>query len=189
MKILCLAVSCVLAASAQIIGPGPGGPGLPISPDLRVYLDLTGDQMAAMNRLNAELRRFQSDKGRRATQVQLELQDERQKETLDPMAFGLRYVELEAIQRDVAAKAKDTAAEVQKLFTPAQKTKLQALVDVLRNYPLACEAVSLNLITPLETRWFNTGGILTGTVGGLIYGSPYIGCNGVTFSRTGDFRP
>jgi hypothetical protein len=189
MRTVCLAVLCGLAASAQVIGPSPGGPGLPISPDLRVHLELTGEQLGAMNRLNAELWRFQSEKARRAAQVQMELQDERQKDPLDPMAIGLRYVELEAIQRELMAKARETAAEVRKVFTPAQQAKLQSLVEVLRMYPLACEAASLNLITPPETRWFNTGsfispGIGAGNVGGIIYGGPSIGCVGLPGIRT-----
>lgn len=190
---LLLAALSVSIAAAQVIGPGIIVPGPAISADLRVYLELTTDQLNAMSRLNADLRRFQSDKARRMAQVSLELQDEMRKQTLDPMAIGLRYVEMEAIQRELTAKAKETATEVQKQFTAAQRTKLQALLEVLRTYPLACEAISLNLIAPEPNRWFDTGTISgvgsgTGVVGGVIGFYPYpAGCAYPAGIRTGDF--
>jgi hypothetical protein len=179
MKIMLFAALSVMTAAAQVIAPGPGIPVQGMSPALRQYLELTNEQVSTMQRLNVELRRYQSDKARRMSQVYAEIQDEMRKQTLDPMALGLRYVELEGIQRELAAKAKETATEVQKQFTPAQRTRLQALLDVIRSYPLACEAVSLNLITPdpYETSWFNTGSFIgTGTGSGVISSGIMGGC-------------
>jgi hypothetical protein len=190
MKILLVAALAALSAAAQVISPTPIVPGQLMSADLRVYLEVTTDQTAAMNRLTAELRRFQADKARRSVQVQAELQDEMRKQTLDPMALGLRYVELEAIRRELLAKAGEAAGEIQKLFTPAQQTKLRALQEVLRGYPLACEALSLNLIThPDADRWFDTSSIIgTGSVGGVIFGVPGYGCGPLPVIRTGNFQ-
>jgi hypothetical protein len=201
MRIFALALLSVATAAAQVISPGFPTPVIPapgISADLRQFLELTNDQVAGINRLNVELRRFQLEKARRAGQVRSEIQQETQKRTLDAMALGLRYLELEGIQRELTAKASDTATEVQKLFTAAQKTKLQSLEQVLRSYPVACEAVNLNFITSPASRWFDTGSIIgsgggSGSAGRVIFGLtgisvPYAGC-GVLPILTGDIQP
>jgi hypothetical protein len=147
---------------------------------LRQYLELTNEQVAAVVRLNTQLNRFSAEKFNRQRQVQMEIAQEMQRETLDPMAIGVRYIEVEAIRREMQAEQARTATQIGALLTTAQRTKLQALQDVVRTYPVACEAVALNLLTvppvapdpnspmPPEyygsicssSRWFNTSSFL-----------------------------
>lgn len=171
--------------------PGPGGPEPSLA--LRQYLDLTNQQVSTMLRLRSELVRFQSEKLRRQVQVNMEISQEMRRETLDPMAIGLRFVELEAIRREIAAEQARITREVQALLTPAQRTRIQALQDVLRTYPLACEALFHNLMSPPQEQGQGQGpgqmpggGMMGGPIGSFIFGAPV--CGGIGFgSRTGDF--
>ena len=185
-----LTVVLASAAFAQVTPPVILQPGEGTGPSLalRQYLDLTNAQVASMVRLNAELNRFQGEKFRRAAQVSNELAQEMRRENLDPMAIGLRHVELEAIRREIAAEQQRVARETQALLTPAQRPKVQALQEVLRMYPLACEALAMNLMAPPQQQPVGvppgTGGG-SGQIGSFLIGAPACGGLGV---RTGDFN-
>jgi hypothetical protein len=182
--LLCVVLAGV--AVGQVTNPVPPvfeGPGPSLA--LRQYLDLTNAQVASIVRLNAEAQRFQVEKFRRQAQVNMEISQEMRRETLDPMAIGLRFVELEAIRREIAAEQARAAREVQALLTPAQRTRIQALQDVLRTYPVACEALAHNLMSPPQQTGQIPGGIIGGGLSGsIIFAAP--GCGGLG-TRTGDF--
>jgi hypothetical protein len=137
-----------------------------------------------MVRLNAELARFQGEKLRRVLQVNMELAQEMRRENLDPMAIGLRHVELEAIRREIAAEQQRVARETQALLTPAQRPKVQALQEVLRMYPLACEALAMNLMAPPQQQQQQPGGlpqgvgIGSGQIASFLLGAPV--CGGIS---------
>ena len=187
LVVLCLALGC--GALAQRI-PTPGfvpGP----SNELRTYLDLTNDQVNRMNAINAGFQRFQLEKSQRVFQVQADLQQEIAKSPLDPMGVGLRYVELEVIRREIEAMRRTTFNDVQNVLTAAQKTKLQALADIIRMYPVACEAVSSNLLGAPAQVAVPAGSPMPGNIvpsyASFLLGVP--ACGGLTFTRTGDFMP
>ena len=187
MKFL-LSVVLAGAAVAQVtppVLPPFEGPGPSLA--LRQYLDLTNAQVASIVRLNAEAQRFQQEKFRRQAQVNMEISQEMTRETLDPMAIGLRFVELEAIRREIAAEQARAAREVQGLLTAAQRTRIQALQDVLRTYPVACEALSYNLMSAPQQTGQVPGGIIGGGVSGsLIFAAPGCAPTGI---RGGLFVP
>jgi hypothetical protein len=121
-------------------------------PELRRYLELTEAQANGIQRLNAQLIVYRRGKAERQFQVQRELAEEMARDPLDPTAIGLRHVELESIRRELAAEQTKTVAAIQALFTPAQRTRLDALAQVLRQHDTACAAVAFNLLpAPL---WF-----------------------------------
>lgn len=186
-----LSVVLAGAALAQVTPPviqPPiiGGPEPSLA--LRQYLDLTNEQVSTILRLRGDLNRFQSEKLRRQLQVNLELSQEMRRETLDPMAIGVRHVELEAIRREIDAEQARVAREVQALLTAAQRTRVQALQDVLRTYPLACEALYHNLMSvPPQQGQMPGGGMMGGSVGSIIFGAPVCGGLGGPGIRTGDF--
>jgi hypothetical protein len=176
------------------MGPGIPGPirAVTISPLLRQYLELTPEQVTRMDRQNNALRQFEASKTSRYLQVQSELNVETARESLDPMALGLRYVELEGIRRELNAEQKRTIDAVQSVLTPAQRTRAAALQEVLRNYGTACEAVNNNIISvPVPTaavRWFNTvelPNFLPGRSGGILGSTAP--CALAPAVRTGDF--
>lgn len=147
MKLFAVCVLFAGAVLAQMMpNPGPGMPVIGVPPQLQAYLELAPDQVVAIARQNGALARFQAEKYRRAAEVQRELREEMARQNLDPMAIGLRYVELEAIEREIRAEREKTIAEIQKVLTAAQKTKLRTLEDALRSYPTACEAANFNLM-------------------------------------------
>ena len=136
----------LLAASlqAQIGIIRPNEP--PVSEPLRQYLELTFAQVTALTDLGTQLNQFQMAKAQRMAQVQRELADEMQRESPDPMALGQRHLELEVIRREITREQQRSAEQIQQIFTPAQRTKIAALQEVLRQYPLACEAMQRNLV-------------------------------------------
>lgn len=179
-----LSVVLATCAFAQVGAPGVLNPFEP-SLALRQYLELTNEQVATIVRLNTDYLRFQSDKMNRQSQVSLELSQEMRRDTLDPMAIGVRYVEMEAIRRELAAEQKKVAQEVQALLTAAQRTKIQALQEVLRTYPIACEALSQNLMSAPEQTASGQPGVITGSISAILLPQPM--CGGVGGIRTGDF--
>ena len=144
MRYVVLSVFFVLPAIGQLL-PGPiRTPPFPAA--LQRYLELSTDQVNAIVRLNAALQQFQSEKFRRAAQVQFELAQETAKTTLDPMALGVRHLELEAIQRELRAEQEKTYTEIQKVLTAAQQTKVQALIEAMRLQNVICEAQAQSII-------------------------------------------
>ena len=119
----------------------------PVPQDLRRYLELTDVQVNGVQRLNAQLASYRTAKARRQFQVQVELADEMAKDPLDPTAIGLRHVELESIRREIEAEQRKTVEGIQALLTPAQRTRLEGLAQVLRQYSTACSAVAWNFLT------------------------------------------
>ena len=175
----------VPALFSQIPGGVIGGIISPFPPQLKQYLELTDEQVASILRLNTSSQTFQLDKLRRSGQVQFELSQEMAKPTLDPMALGVRYVELEAIRREIEANQNKTAADIQNVLTAPQKTKVQALQQAMQLQSVICEAQSVNVLMPAPsvgfpgitpfpanrisaTPWFDTAAFL---VPGLACGS------------------
>ena len=186
-----LVVLFVLAAPAvaQIIRePFPRGG---ISPALQSYLELSRDQVTAIQRLNGASAQFQSEKLRRSLQVQLEIGQETAKTPLDAMALGVRYLELEAIRREVATDDEKTYAEIQKVLNEAQKTKVRALVAAMQLQGVICEAQAQNILPGLRP-----GNIIPASrisplpvdqtgIASFLLGTPtFIGCSSGSFGFT-----
>lgn len=190
LRVLLLSLVAVAPLCAQVM---PGRNLVPFPPQLRAYLDLKDDQVASILRLNNSLNRFMAEKNTRNIQVQIEIAQEMRKETLDPMALGLRQVELEAIRREIGAEQQKTAVEIQKVLTAAQKMKLQALQEAMRLYNVGCDAIAINLMTqPAQNPFFgNVPGTPAPEPGfatfllGAVNTQPWCG---TTAFRTGDFQ-
>ena len=143
LKVLAAVLLTLPIASAQVTPIFVDFP-----PQLKSFLELTDDQVTAIKKANIDLNEFRSTKLQRQFQVQIELGQETAKQAPDPMGLGLRYVELEAIRRELQAEQEKTAATVQKLLTTAQKTKVAALQQAFLLYPIACSAVDQNVLQP-----------------------------------------
>jgi hypothetical protein len=154
----------------------------PIPQDLLRYLELTDAQVPRIQRLNAQLAAYRAGKARRQFQVQQELAQEMGRDPLDPTAIGLRHVELESIRREMEAEQRKTVEEIQALLTPAQRTRLDGLAQVLRQHSTACSAVALNLLpvpgsdvifpVEIQSRLANSSGCLTGVIRGAFEFAP-----------------
>ena len=178
IPLLLICVVGVSSADAQIIfEPGPLPGGRAISAALQSYLELTREQVMAIQRLNAASAQFQIEKLRRSSQVQVEIAQETAKTTLDPMALGVRYLELEAIRREVAAEHERTYAEIQKVLTDAQKTKVRALLAAMQLQPVICDARVQNILPPVPTiaTRIPQPGLVGGGFASFLLGSPSLG--------------
>ena len=118
----------------------------PFPETLKAYLELTDQQVSQILAKNQQLGEYRSAKLVRQYAVKFEIAEETGRAVVDPMAIGVRYLELETIRRELETEANKIVAEIQGLLTPAQKTKLIMLEGVLRQQNTACSAVSWNLI-------------------------------------------
>jgi hypothetical protein len=130
-----------LSVSAQTFPFAP-----PLSPELIQYLGLNDSQTTAIRQANNSYLQFTMQKSLRSSQVRSEIAVETGRPTLDPMAIGLRYLELEAIQREIAAEELRTRTTIQAILTDAQKTKVKVLEDAVKLQPLVCDAQSVRIL-------------------------------------------
>ena len=156
-----LAVVCFLstAAIAQVTQPLRPFPTFSLPPvlgsEIQQYLGLTASQVDSVNRLNRRFADFQMDKSRRQFVVRSEIADETSRDVIDSIALGLRYRELQLIDREVEAERTKTRSDIQALLTPAQKTKIVTLNEALQLQNAACAAIDNNLMAPTPTLTVN----------------------------------
>ena len=115
-------------------------------PQVKQYIGLSDVQVGRIQGLNGGLVQFQAAKAARQVQVQIEIAQETQKQNLDAMALGLRYLELEVIRREVEAERQKVVRAVQALLTEPQRAKVAALQQVMADYPTACAGVGVNTV-------------------------------------------
>jgi hypothetical protein len=136
----------------------------PVPTALRLFLGLTDEQVRLIADKNIEFNRFVAEKNRRQRQVQAEIAAETRKETLDPMALGLRYMELELIRREIRAAEDKLRANLRSALTAEQNAKLDALQKALELVPLYQQAAAVHLLMPVP---------LPGPRGGVIIREPF----------------
>jgi hypothetical protein len=135
----------------------------PLSPELIQYLGLNDNQATAIRQANNSFQQFTAQKSIRSAQVQREIADETSRPALDPMALGLRYLELEGIRREIATEERRARTTVQAILTGAQKTKVKALEDAMKLQPLICDAQSVRIL----------GGFASFVLGAIISEVPF----------------
>jgi len=121
-------------------------PGSFFPTQLKEYLGLSDTQVASIDQLNSDYTSFNLQKQLRIAQVQRELVVETAKEQLDPMALGMRYVEIETIRRELADQLQKSRASAVALLADAQKLKLKALEDAMKLQPTITQAQCENLL-------------------------------------------
>lgn len=103
--------------------------------------------------------RFAMEKARRIDQVQWEIAQLKREEVLDPMAFGLRYVEIEAIFRQLRAERERLREDLRAGLNDDQNTRLDALEQAMSLEPVYKQAVGVGLLEGLGP-WINTSTFL-----------------------------
>ena len=123
---------------------------------LQHLLGLSDDQVSKMIQAQTENALFAEGKQRRIAQVNAEIDEETTKASLDAMALGVRYLELEVICREM----RDAAAALRKknlaLLTDGQKVKFKILEDAISLAPTIAQAQSLQLLSG--------GGVFSGRI-------------------------
>lgn len=142
---LCLLM--VLLAAWPAAAQNPGDP-MPVRlwPQIVRYLELTPPQILELVQIQAEWSRYLAVKQRRVAQVESELRDETLAEVLDPVALGLRYMELEAICRESRDMDRKLHGQARRLMTEPQRAKLAVLEEAYRLLPVIVEADAAKLV-------------------------------------------
>ncbi|MDQ2899301.1 MAG: hypothetical protein M3Y07_05800 [Acidobacteriota bacterium] len=100
---------------------------------LRQFLSLSDRQATALASLNTEFQRYNSGRQQRISTIDSELADLYSQPSADPTAPGLRYVEFEAIRRDIAAHATTLRSQIDAVLTPTQAPMQAPMLQTLRN--------------------------------------------------------
>ncbi|MGE5489352.1 MAG: hypothetical protein ACM3ZB_16170 [bacterium] len=158
------------------------------------YLQLTDAQLQTILANNGEYNQFATSKQTRISQLQSEIATETARETLDPMALGTRYVEIETICRELKDQANTYQQKNVATLTDQQRAKLQVLRDAMKLLPVISDAQSGNLIeaSSYAPLFFTSTSAFTSTSGAVIGGmiGPVSGCSSpfrTALVRTGAF--
>jgi len=193
MKLSSSVVLAVLAASAwaQTV-PNPWFY-QPLG-QVQQFLQLTDSQLQTVLTNNGDYNQFAMTKQTRISQLQSEIATETAKDTLDPMALGIGYAEIETICRELRDQATAYQTKNTAILTDLQKAKLQVLQDAVKLSPVISDAQSGNLIgsSTYAPLFFTSTSAFTGTSGSVIGGiiGPVSGCHSPfpnAVVRTGDF--
>ena len=96
---------------------------------------MTNDQIEKMTQAQVNYSRFEDNKRERVFQVNLEINQETAKPSIDAMALGVRYLELEVICRELREASAAIPKNNLALLTDAQKAKLKILEDAISLAP------------------------------------------------------
>jgi hypothetical protein len=164
----------------------------PLVTSLLEYLDLSGAQITRLRQSAADFNRFYQEKALRYQQVARELTEENAREVLDAQALGLRYIEQEAICRELRAAHQQNFDRNTAILTDLQKARLRALDVVGPQLTLAQSAANQNLLEPVQPVIFGGGLVfipqfgldssLLGATGGIC-GVPLVSFNPILRTR------
>jgi hypothetical protein len=160
-------------------------PQQPLS-QVRQYLGLTDDQVNAILQNNNDYNTFSFQQQDQIGQAQSQIAVETAKDTLDPMAIGVLYANVETICRGLRAKAASSLQQNIAVLTDAQQLKLNALNDAMKLIPTISEAQSGNLLAQASSPPFAFSAYTSSLATGLIGFSAVPGCS-VNSVRTGVF--
>ena len=158
------------------------------------FLQLSDAQVQSILTNNDDYDQFALSKQIRISQLQTEIATETAKDTLDPLALGTRYAEIETICREMKNQASTYQTKNTDLLTDQQKANLQLLQDALKLSLVISDAQTGNLIgTPGYAPLFFTS--TTTSTGSSSFGigvavAPASGCYSpfvTAVIRTGDF--
>lgn len=138
---------------------------------VKAFLQLSDSQLQTILANNDDYMQWSFGKQARIQQVQNEIAAETAKDSLDPLALGLRYVEIQTICREIRDRVVETRTRNADVLNQDQKTKLKILDDAMKLAPVIAEAQAGNLL------------------GGYSYGLPFFPSSFVSTAVTGVFSP
>lgn len=131
------------------------------------YLGLSEGQLDQIVQRGDALMLWEMERQERVYLLQEEIAVEKARSPLDPMALGVRYVEIETIRREIAARRAGLVPGNVALLTEEQRGKLGPLEAAMRLRPTWTEAGFLGLVAgecrTLEAcagGWFGSDGDL-----------------------------
>ncbi len=141
-----------------------GSPVFPLA--LREYLNPTDVQVAALVQANADYRDIYERRQQRIADVQTEIRDENAKERPDPMALGVRYVELQLLSRDLQSQANQLRQRARAALTGDQASRLRALEDLAASGPSLSVLQGCGLLVAPPGSQYGSGFVLDRSVPG-----------------------
>ena len=144
-RVLLIATFAASFVVAQALPPTPIDAPDPFA-DAKKFLGITGDQVTQLISLQVKYSLLTRNKIERVSQVNLEIDQETAKPSPDPMALGVRYLELEVICRELQAAAAAIPSTAVALLTDEQKPRLKQLEDTSKLFPTIAQARSLGLL-------------------------------------------
>ena len=144
-----LLIALSLTAAAQT-PPPPGPPPGPQGPDLRVFLQLTQEQMDQIHRAQPALMEQINPLARTRGELQRSLDQEMQSGTPNPAVLGELMLKIRAVEKEIDTVRREHRARLGVMLTADQLSRLDPLrgANMLQN--AAHQAISLNLIGPNE---------------------------------------
>ena len=116
--------------------PGPTFCGSPMFPlALREYLNVTDPQVASIAQASADYNDVNQRRQARIAEVQIEIRDETAKAQPDPVALGLRYVEIQLLSTDLQNQAARLRERARAALTGEQAVRLKTLDDLAAGQP------------------------------------------------------
>ena len=128
-------------AQPNIPAPGPYS-------TIKEFLSLNDSQYQTLLSNNAVNSDTLSNKQTQIFQLQLEIRAETGKPTPDPMALGIRYLQIENLCRDISRQSSAIVKMKTDMLTDAQKAKLKTLDDAAKLAPVISLAQNANLLPP-----------------------------------------
>ena len=115
-------------------------------PNLQRSLQLTDEQWVGVANEIETYQRFIADKTQRVAQVNRELAIEQLRPAPDPMALGVRYVEIGTICKESSSRLAEYSQRLRKILTAQQQARLAQLEAGLGLLPAISEGQNLTLI-------------------------------------------
>jgi len=131
-----------LIAAVTLFAQNPG------LPDLKAVLELSDAQIQSLGQIEQQKGQAVQPIAQRMQQSQQQLEKLLQGSSPDPAAVGRLIIEISTLGRQVQQVMTGFQQQALNLLQPAQKTKLQALSQVLVLQLAAQQAAALGLLSP-----------------------------------------
>jgi hypothetical protein len=116
--------------------------------ELSQYLTLSNDQADTITGLNSNYQKQTDSRQQNISQLQAQIAQETAQDTLDPVALGTLYAQVETIRRNIANELVTLRNNARAALNDTQRVKLNILDDARKLQPLATEATCQNLLDP-----------------------------------------
>jgi hypothetical protein len=130
--------------------------------ELSQYLNVSSDQADSITSLNTNNQQQTAGRQQNISDLQMQIAQESAKDTLDPLALGTLYAQVEDIRRSIANDLTALRNNARAVLSDMQRVKLNSLDDARKLQPLISEATCENLLDPQATQWFNTPTVISG---------------------------
>ena len=149
MKIVTLPLAALVCGTMLAQGPLSDGAerrGGPRGEQLKVFLELTGEQIDQLKGLRQSSREMVMPLLQEMRQKQGELRDAMEQQSPDSAYVGQMIVDLKELREQLKAKRAENRDQALALLTPSQIDALDSLKQAMELGPAAHQAVRMNLL-------------------------------------------